>query len=507
MHERRCVRDLNNTKEYAVHLQSHATPTQESPEQRRAALHRALERGLESDELWRELAEVNLELGHDDQAVRCVRRIDSPTVRKALESQLQRRGLITATQDRVHTRNHRAAPAASEAGTSGADTATAEPRRPQPREADGETASLQEHLADSVQFLFLQHMPWLCLLTTLAFPLIVGLGGFLTAGGSPLGLAAIAAVPGICVLAVVGAMGRRILVGSQDGIGDVPELGALRPLFGDARRFLGDALCVTVALLLPSLIALQLQTPLLAVAPGLLVSVFVAPLAWGLRQVRGDLGSLSPVTLVRGVARGGRSYVGLCVLCWAMFVPAAFAAWAVSGKALWVQIAAIGPLVVLPLFATSRLIGTWLDARRDQLAVLLEPSRARAVRTAARQAGPPAPAAPEPVRARLPEALRHLAPPAAQRRQADAPGTPVRKVAKGKKAAAVRPVAAAGPEQQAPAAARPHRDAAAVEPRAIEGRGPRRAAVTDSPDLSNMPGAMVVSGQERVRHGAAARTQ
>ena len=38
------------------------------PEQRRATLHRAIERGLDSDELWKELAEVSLELGYDDEA-------------------------------------------------------------------------------------------------------------------------------------------------------------------------------------------------------------------------------------------------------------------------------------------------------------------------------------------------------------------------------------------------------------------------------------------------------
>ena len=69
-----------------------------------------------------------------------------------------------------------------------------------------------------------QHMPWLVLTTMLAFPLVVGLGGFLTAGGSPLLLAAIAALPGLTVLVIVAAMGHEILRSSSSGESDVPNL-------------------------------------------------------------------------------------------------------------------------------------------------------------------------------------------------------------------------------------------------------------------------------------------
>ncbi|MDO8349060.1 MAG: DUF4013 domain-containing protein [Planctomycetota bacterium] len=502
-----------------MHLESHATPTQESPQQRRAILHRAIERGLESDELWKELAEVNLALGHDDEAVRCARRIASPATRKAIESQLERRGLIREGEERVHSHGPARPAPAGHPVPAPADQETRDARRQDPREPADEGSHLRDHVVDAVQFLFVQHMPWLCLLTTLAFPLIVGLGGFLTAGGSPFALAAIAAVPGIGVLAVVGAMGRRILVGSEDGIADVPELGALGALLGDALRFLADALLVMSVLLLPSVIALMLGTTPIAAAPGLLFGMFVLPMAWGLRQIRGDFAALSPVTLLRGVARGGAGYLQLAVLCWAMFAPAGVAAWAVQGKALWVHIAAIGPLVVLPLFVASRMLGTWFDAQRDTLAVVVGKSRGKVAREADAPAKAASPTAPEPLRARHPDTLRHLATPKAQRSHAPVIEDLQRKTAKPKKANPVRAKAAPSPaalggNKKAPAPApapvpqaQKPAEPAAPQPLAIEGRVPRRPVAADSPDLSAMPGAVVVSGQERVRTGAAARTQ
>jgi hypothetical protein len=480
-----------------VHLESHATPTQETPEQRRVSLHRAIDRGLESDELWKELAEVNLALGHDDEAIRCCRRIGGQAIRNVVASLMQRRGLISEAEERE------LAQLPGQPSGRGRD-----PRPADGQERDAEGATLREHVADAVQFLFMQHMPWLCLLTTLAFPLIVGLGGFLTAGTSPLVLAAIAAVPGICVLAVVGAMGRRILINSQEGIHDVPELGAPGQLARDALRFLKDALLVASVLLLPSLVALKLGTSVLSAVPPLLFGMFLLPMAWSLRQIRGDVGALSPVTLLRGVARGGSSYAAVTLLCWAMFVPAGSAAWIVQGKDLWVHIAAIGPMMVLPLFVASRLLGTWFDAQRLELAVVVgktqvkvsgEQPPARPAKPAPqRRPGAPRPAAP---RVGAPAKTAAPRPAAPKRAPVVGPKAPAAAAPAARRAAA--PAATSKPAAPAPQA----RHAAEAEPqlRAIEGRSPRRPALTDAPDLSAMPGAVVVSGHERVRQGAAAR--
>jgi hypothetical protein len=516
-------------KEIAVQLESHATPPQETPQQRYATLHRAIERGLDSDEIWRELADISLKLGHADEAVACLRRIRNSAVHKIVESHLARIGVLPdpSTQHAVR-RPHTVVPAASNAGPTGKQPA-----------AWTEPPGLRDHVVDALQYLFHQHMPWLVLVTTLAFPLLVGLGGFLTIGGSPLLLAAIAAIPGVCVVAVVGAMGRQILLASSGGSADVPSLPELGQLVVDARRFLADTGLVVGSLIAPSIVAMALGVPLTTAVPCLLTGAFFAPLAWALRQVRGDVRALSPVTLLRGVARGGPSYFALVPVCWILFAPAAITGSLIFDRPIWVQVAAIGPLCVVPLFVASRLLGTWLDTKRLDLAGVLLAAKAT---TAAKppQATPSSEtttAETQPRAPRRPEALEDFRPPKVKRPLvAPAPAAPV-----GPAAPAAKPRTAAPAAQQprpqrppatradspAPAAARPPQPArpkatpkAAAEPqpmakpagasrttpRAIEGRKPSHG-LDDLPDLTQMPGAVVLTGSDRQRHGAAAQTR
>ncbi len=506
-----------------MQLESHATPPKETPQQRYATLHRAIERGLDSDEIWKELAEVSLRLGHADEATSCLRRIRNPALHAALESRLVRLGVIEDPDARGSgSRGHAAAPAASDAG----------PAHVRDRDG-GDTPGLGEHVADALQYLFHQHMPWLVMVTTMAFPVVVGLGGFLTAGGSPLVLAAIAALPGLSVLAVVGAMGRQILLASSSGSADVPNVPELGQLVRDARTFLLDAVVVVGTLLVPTLVAMILGAPLSTTLPGLVIGAFFTPLAWALRQLRGDFGALSPVTLLRALARCRLRYLGIVPVCWLLFTPAALTAWAVFGRPVWVQIAAIGPLCVVPLFVVSRLLGTWLDTMRHRLGGVLHANPPAAAPAAGRpQPAAPQPAAPQPAAPRpatprpaakpptvargaaaptprlprRPEALEHFtAPnvkPLAVGRQPARPTPPPTRAAAPAAAAGRRPATPA----PAPAPARPPAPAPAPA-RRIEGRGPRREPVglDDTPDLSQMPGAVVVTGSDRARHGAAAR--
>jgi hypothetical protein len=425
----------------------------------------------------------------------------------------------------VHRRPARGGAVGNPAAPAASDAGPGERQSPAAREHQFEVSGLQEHVVDAVQYLLLQHMPWLVLFTTMAFPLVVGVGGFLTAGGSPLLLAALAAVPGLCVLAVVGAMGRLVLVTSSEGSFDVPSVPPLGTLVREARRFLADAVLVLGTLIAPSIAALALGAPWTTTLPALATGAFFAPLAWGLRQVRGDYGALSPVTLLRGVARCGLPYFGLAAVCWSLFAPAVLVAWAVFGRPVWVQIAIIGPLGVLPLFAASRLIGTWLDTMRLELGGLLHRTRAARPAAAATSAGPTTaaaslaatPAVEPPRYPRRPAALEHFAAPVAKGRAAAPPkstaasGAPAangRRPASAKAPAAARRVPAPPPQSVArppvarpPAAKPPAAKTPAAKPPVPK---PRAAKPAEKPDLSSMPGAVVVSGRERARHGAAA---
>lgn len=465
-----------------MQFESHANPIRESPAQRYAALHRAIDRGLEADGVWRELANVCLELGFTDEAARCIKRLQSPAARLALEARLQRHHGLSSGH-RPAPAQHPAAPAASNAGTHTEPSSPVVGTPPRDR-----LHGLGEHVIDAVQYLGQQHLPWLVLLCTLAFPLVIGLGGLLTGGESPWLVGALQSLPGLAVFAIVGAMARRILRDSAAGEADVPRLGTLGALTHDACRCAADTGLVVGALLGPGLLAAAAGAPWTTTLPSLGIGAYFLPLALGLRQVRGDLAALSPVTLLRGTMRTGLAYPALALLQLLMFLPAATATWLVQGRPLWVQIAALGPLYVLPLFLAARLLGTWLDGMRLELGSVLTAAKAPATRSATRAAAAPLSKAATPRQLRRPEQLAHFdAPPAAPR---PAPA-PRRKAAK----------------QASPAAQQ--------TPRAIEGRAPARepaapaippvVASQDLPDLSHMPGATVVSGADRARHGAASR--
>jgi len=419
------------------------------------------------------------------------------TLRKAMESRLQRLGVSGNRKVKMHVRGPSRVPAASDAGPAA--------------HADDEAlpGKTNEHLSDALQYLLLQRMPLLALVTTLSFPLLVGLGGFLTAGGSFLLLAGIAALPGLLVLSLVGAMGRRILRSSFEGSNDVPAIGDLGRLFDDAQRFVVDAAVVLGSFIAPPVLALLLGAPLSTSLPGLVVGGLFAPMAWALRNLRGDFQSLSPVLLMRAVARQPVQYLALAMVCWGLFGPAALTTWLVLDRPIWVQIAMVGPLTVLPFFVASRLLGTWFETRRRHFGALLvgvgrgqeaaarkspappqEPAPAPAA-SPRRAAARPGPARPEPASPRLPprpDALRYYeAKNVHESRSAKAP--------KSVRRATNEPRPTAGPKAQ---------NSEAPERRQIEGRSPRRG-LTDQPDLSHMPGAVVVKGHDRARKGAAAR--
>lgn len=314
----------------------------ETPQQRYARLHRAIENGAPTDGQWRELAEASFAIGHLDEANRCVDAIADDGVRGIVRNRLTKLGLANAD---------------AEAGDAKGDAAGDAP-------ADG-APTLREHVVDAFQYLFHQHMPVLVLLAVLSFPVIVGVGGFLTAGSSPLALAAIAAAPGLCILTVVGAMGRQILHASADGNGDVPPVPSFDELLRAAGAFFVDASVVLTALVGAPVASIYLGAPAWLSLPWLAVGAFVAPMAWSLRQLHGDLRCLRPDVLLRTIWRARAHYAGLAGATTVLFLPTALAAWQSFGTPLWAQIAAIGPVCVLPLFVASRLIGTWLDAHRD----------------------------------------------------------------------------------------------------------------------------------------------
>jgi hypothetical protein len=553
-----------------VQLENIATPQEDTtPQLRYASLHRAVERGMASDEVFRELAEICLQLGHFDEALRVYEGMQPGSSKDHVASRLVRRGLIARPGGRPANRPPKPGRA---------------PHHVVDDDFDLGGPSIAEHVVDSVQFLCQAHMPAVALLTMLAFPIIVGLGGFLTAGGSLWLFAGLATLPGLCVLGVVGAMGRQIFLQSAEGDEEIPAIPAPSVMLQAAKRHLGDVLIVLGVLIAPSLTLLWFEAPLVSSLPGLAIGMYLTPIALILRQVRGDIGSLSPVALIRGIGCC-RGYSKVTAAFWLAFAPAAGAFWFSLGHAIWLQIAIVGPLAVLPTFATARLLGTFTESHRSRLGLLLYPQSTTTRSPSPRNQGPrnqsprgqsprspgaqkprpaPSPAAPvarrieptEPTRrftnSPVPTQQQHTPlQPHAQRGPLSMRGTaPARPLAPRLQQS---PQAAQKTPKPAPSVNLPPKPQKLVRkamdstpqpgsvgrplqpedwmtvanPRTapaahIEGRAPARPAQqraepslpvpgvnTDlgGPDLSNLPGATIITGEDRERMGAASRKQ
>ncbi|MCB9877689.1 MAG: hypothetical protein H6835_08830 [Planctomycetes bacterium] len=489
-----------------------------TPQQRYATLHRAAESGLASDDLWAELAQVSVELGHREEAVRCIRKLHDPARREYVARRLAKAlGLPTPEQALpAHHSDPRAARPTRHGGP-GPHGRTRPDVAPATNATEAQppaTPGVLDHLLDAAQYLLHQHMPWLALTTMLAFPLVVGVGGFLTAGGSPLLLAAIAALPGLAVLAVVAAMGRSILLTSSEGVQDVPNLPEFGLLVHDARRFAFDAGLITLVFAGVPLGLFLVGAPLAVLLAGLAFGVVFAPLAFSLRTIRGDFRAIAPSILLRALPRAGLGYLAVAACTTLAFAPAAAVVLGTLGRPVWVQIAFAGPLCVLPVFATARLLGSWFDTRREALGYLLHNPQ-QTLRGGGAPVAEAAPQKPTPRALRKPAALEHFKAPALGKPNAAAAGAAGRARSTAAAAAADRARTATAQQRPAPRAIEGRRPAAAPStqqtskaarpPAAAPAPAPRRQPAPAVQGVPGVGGRTVVSGSERARHGAASR--
>lgn len=467
-----------------------ATPQEEpTPELRYASLHRAVERGMASQDVFRELAEICLQLGHVEEAVRVHEGMEPGPLRDHVASRLRRRGLL--------------------GGAPATQSAADAPRGASAR-APEDTASVSEHALDAVHYLAQGAMPAVALSTMLAFPIVVSAGGMLT-GGSPWLFAALAAPPAFCVLGLVGAMARKIHMQSAEGECEPPAVPGASELLDLGKRFFADQAAVLGVYVVPALAALLLGVPTMSMLPALLLGMFLVPMALLLRQHRGDWGALSPVAIVRGISCA-RGYSKIAGLFWLAFAPAAIAFWATLGHAPWMQLAIVGPLAVLPALGTARMLGTFFDSHRELLGKLTEggvgprgPKPAAPVaqhRKPMRGERPVGPAA----RAQATQAPRAMRP-ATATQPAPRPVTPAAQI----EGRAPRPSAQRPTQRPAPQRAPQARPEPAQRPAPQQANKPRVAPAPTTrkefagPDLTGIPGATVISGADRERMGASAR--
>ncbi|HLU40503.1 MAG TPA: hypothetical protein VK081_14055, partial [Planctomycetota bacterium] len=370
-----------------MQLETIASPVSvDAPHQRYAALHRAVERGMATDATWRELAEVCLRLKHHDEARSACEKIKDAHLRRDVEHMLQRRGLLPREDG---------GPVAVEID------------EPGPR-------SIREDALDALRILFEDHMPVTTVVTTLTFPVVVGLGGFLTsATNNSFLFPAIAALPALCVAAVVGGMSRRIFLDAAQGLEDAPKIPELRELCRQSIRFLRDALVIGLVLLGPAVVLGLVQGLMVSTLLAAALGAFLLPGALAIKQLSPDWRALSPNCLFPAIARLRTDYAATAGLCTLVALPAALAAVLTTGSHLYLQASVVGPLAVAPLFFAARLVGLMVYGNRHELRDLLTDgtplaaSKAPSARTLRNAAPPPRPARraessrPTPVRAPL----------------------------------------------------------------------------------------------------------
>ena len=150
-------------------------------------------------------------------------------------------------------------------------------------------APLLDELIESCSFLLSDHMPLTIIVSTVTFPIVIGLGGMLTAGTDWTLFVALTVLPSLCVLGLIGGVGRKILLEACDGMQDPPALPSPFALIKDGATFLRDAAVLAAVFFGPCLIA--------TFVPGVgwpfkgllaLAGVAVLPIAMAMRQTAPD---------------------------------------------------------------------------------------------------------------------------------------------------------------------------------------------------------------------------
>lgn len=440
-----------------------APPARLSPEMRYASLHRTIENGMDSDRTWLELIQICVELDRRDEARRAFGHIHDTNLRRRAFNLLLAAGvqveLPVAEGIAIASGLHASGPHA--------------------------TRRLIDWIADAFRFLFQDHMPLTVVVATVTFPLVVGLGGILTAGvHNSLLLPLIALVPALSVVGLIGALGRRILVEASQGLDDAPEVPSFGSLAREAGRFLVDGTVLSALFLGPGLaLASFTDVGISAIASAFAVGGTLLPMALAMRQTRDDWACLSPMALFSNIRRAGPRYFVAVLASFVLMAPAAVSFWLTAGSALYLVISVVGPLVVVPIFVISRLFGqTMIDIERDRVDEERQLAAAQRVVTQA----PPVLATAAPARASLrapvhPESGRNdstVTAPAASVARSIATAQPSQ--------AAPKPAAPAKPQvqrTQAPRAAAP----ATPAPRAPQPAAPAKR----RPGTSDVPGGSV----------------
>lgn len=251
---------------------------------------------------------------------------------------------------------------------------------------------MRERVVDALGILDEGGTRWRVVGVTIAFPVLMLLGGALTSLGDSLLLQLLAALPALLLLGMVGAFGQFVLAVTLQGLAHIDNPPRLTELVRQAPRVLLRLAALSATFLGPGLLVVLLghwPVGILIVLGGFLLLPVAAALLLG----TGSWRALSPVLVITAIRRAGRASridAGVsAMLC----VPALLALLLTLGQSAYTMLTVVGPLAATPALLAARMIGLTLCEHRHALAGLFPLPVVEDLAAAATLAKPAAPRA------------------------------------------------------------------------------------------------------------------
>jgi hypothetical protein len=263
--------------------------------------------------------------------------------------------------------------------------------------AEDSKPTFRERVGDALRYLCTGRMPTMAIGGTLVFPLVLALGGILTAISDVFALRLIAVVPALFLLAMVGVACQHTLRCALRGLDEADDLPPPAEFARQSLRLLPHVAVLGAVFLGPGALMLRLgqwQSAFLLFPAGLLL----LPMAGAQLLSTGDWRALSPALLWSAIRRGGRPYLDTVAAVAALAAPALLAFALTLGLPGYTLVSIVGPLGVVPSLMAARMMGILLEQERARFEGLFDVQ-------AAGQAPPPAapsrPAAAQPTQTKL----------------------------------------------------------------------------------------------------------
>jgi hypothetical protein len=315
------------------------------PEGRYASLNRSIEVGQMDEKSWAEMAMVCVKLGKREEALHAYRNLSSYGPRKLAHTALVDRGWLRKTD-----------------------------LRPDPRDACVTDSDLRptflETAVEGFEYLIAGRMPLYAMVGTIAFGLLLVLGGVSAAVFGGIGAGVLVIPVAVALYGGVWAVARRVLVESCRGFDDPPDLPVGRALFAELRVGSRDTVIAAILLFGPAVL-IHWLVPIAALQLAVLsLSWGLFPLLLALRRLVPGWCAVKPQLVFRLVAARSELLQAAAANL-LLFAPAALTMHVTLGQSSFLVVCCLGLLTVMPALVAMRVLGQTLHFHADAVAGLV----------------------------------------------------------------------------------------------------------------------------------------